>query len=48
MSEFCRQIIFHIVGAAKENERCPNIFVCCLGIHRILLAEEEPKFLLCV
>ena len=31
---------FHIVGATKENERCPNVFV-----HKILLSEER-KFLL--
>ena len=37
---------FHIVGAAKENERCPNVFVRSLGIHKILLSEEECKFLL--
>ena len=35
----------HIVGAAKENERCPNEFVRSFGIHRILLPEEECKFL---
>ena len=34
----------HIVGAAKENERCPNVFVRSLGIHEILLSEEERKF----
>ena len=37
---------FHIVVAAKENERCPNVFVHSLGIHKILLSEEEHKFLL--
>ena len=37
---------FHIVGAAKENERCQNVFVRSLGIHKILLSEEELKFLL--
>ena len=37
---------FHIVGAAKENERCPNSFVRSLGIHMIPLSEEERKFLL--
>ena len=37
---------FHIVGAAKENERCPNVVVRSLGIDRILLSEEECKFLL--
>ena len=37
---------FHIVGPAKENKQCPNIFVRSLGIHRILLSEEECKFLL--
>ena len=34
------------MGAAKENERCPNVFVRSLGIHKILLSEEERKFLL--
>ena len=29
------------MGAAKENERCQNIFVRSLGIHEILLSEEE-------
>ena len=37
---------FHIVGAAKENVRCPNVFVRSLGIHKIPLSEEERKFLL--
>ena len=37
---------FHIVGAAKENERCPNAFVRSLGIHKILISEEEHKFLI--
>ena len=36
---------FHIVGAAKENERCPNVFVRSLWTHRILLSEVESKFL---
>ena len=36
----------HIVGAAKDNERCPNVFVHSLGIHRIVLSEEECKFIL--
>ena len=35
---------FHIVGAAKENERCENVFVRSLGIHKIILSEEERKF----
>ena len=35
---------FHIVGAARENERCPNVFVRSLGIHKIILTEEERKF----
>ena len=43
MSEFCRQRIPY-VGAAKENERCPNVFVRRVGIHRIQLSEEERKF----
>ena len=30
--------------AAKENERCPNVFVHNFGIHRILLSEEDRKF----
>ena len=34
------------MGAAKENERCPNVFVRSLGIHKILLSEKERKFLL--
>ena len=34
------------MGAAKENERCPNVFVHSLGIHKILLSEEERKCLL--
>ena len=33
------------MGAAKENERCQNVFVCSLEIHDILLSEEERKFL---
>ena len=35
---------FHIVGAASQNERCKNVFVLSLGIHRIVLSEEEHKF----
>ena len=34
------------MGAAKENERCPNVFVRSLWIHKIQLSEEERKFLL--
>ena len=34
------------MGVAKENERCPNVFVRSIGIHKILLSEEERKFLL--
>ena len=45
MSEFCRHGIPYC-GAAKENERCPNVFVLSLGIHKILLSKEERKFLL--
>ena len=37
---------FHIVGAARENERCPNVFVHGLGIYKILLSDVECKFLL--
>ena len=37
---------FHTVRAAKENERCQNVFIRILGIHKILLPEEERKFLL--
>ena len=37
---------FHMVETAKENEQCPNVFVRCLGIHIILLSEEERRFLL--
>ena len=33
------------MGATKENERCPNVFVRSVGIHKILLLEEERKFL---
>ena len=33
-------------GAAKENKRCPNVLVRSLGINKILLPEEERKFLL--
>ena len=36
---------FHIVGPAKENERCPNFFVRSLGIHRIPSSEDR-RFLL--
>ena len=36
----------YIVSAAKENERCPNVFFRSLWIHEILLSEEERKFLL--
>ena len=43
MSEFCRQRIPYC-GAAKENERYPNVFVRSLWIHRILLSEEDRKF----
>ena len=43
LSSVCKE--FHIVGAAKENERCPNVFVRNLGIHRISLSDEERKFL---
>ena len=34
------------MGATKDNERCPNFLVRDLGIHTILLSEEERKFLL--
>ena len=38
------------MGAAKENERCPNVFVRSLGTHKIILnyiiLSEERKFLL--
>ena len=37
---------FHIVGATIENERCQNVFVRSLGMHRIPWSEEECKFLL--
>ena len=37
---------FHIVGAAKESERCPNVFVRSFGIHKILLSDEERKCIL--
>ena len=32
------------MGAAKENERRPCVFVRSLEIHRITLSEEEHKF----
>ena len=34
------------MGAAKENEQCPNVFVRSLGMHEILLSEEEHRFIL--
>ena len=34
----------HIVGSAKEDERCANVFVRNLWIHRILLSYENRKF----
>ena len=37
---------FHIVGAATENERCPNVFVRTFGIDRIPLSKAERKLLL--
>ena len=37
---------FILCGAAKENQRCSNVFVRNLGIHGILLSEEERKCLL--
>ena len=37
---------FHIVGAAKENERCPNVFVRSLGIDKMPLSDVEREFLL--
>ena len=37
---------FHIVGAANENERYQNVFVCSLRKHEILLSEEERKCIL--
>ena len=45
MSELSWQKIPYC-GAAKENERCPNVFVRSLRIHKILLSEEERKILL--
>ena len=35
---------YQIVGAAKENERRPNVFVRSLRIHIIPLSEEERKY----
>ena len=35
---------FHIERSAKENERCPNVFVRSLGIHRIPLSEKNVNF----
>ena len=40
MSELRRQTIPYC-GAAKENERCPNVFVRSLGTNIIALSEEE-------
>ena len=37
-------IDYHILLAAKE--RCQNVFVLSLRMHRIALSEEECKFLL--
>ena len=37
---------FHTVGTAKENDRCPDVFVRRLGMHGIQLSEEERTFLL--
>ena len=34
------------MGAAKLDERYPNVFVLSLGKHIVLLSEEERKFLL--
>ena len=34
------------MGAVKKNEQRPNVFVRCVGIHRILLAEVERRFLM--
>ena len=31
---------FHIVEDAKESERCPNVLVPSLGIHKFQLSEE--------
>ena len=44
MSEFLKQRMPYC-GAAKENERCPNVFLCSLGTYKIPLSEEECKFL---
>ena len=35
---------FHIVGAAKENEQCQNVFVHSLGILGMLLSEDHQFF----
>ena len=34
------------MGAEKENERCPNVFVRTFGIDRIPLSKAERKLLL--
>ena len=36
---------FHIVGAAKENERCKNVFVRRLELHRIFCQKSRINFL---
>ena len=33
-------------GSAMENERCPNVLIRSLGMHEIILSEEEHNFLL--
>ena len=44
MSECRRQRIPYCEGCIEKNERCPNVFVHSLGIHRIIFSEEERKF----
>ena len=34
------------MGAEKENERCPNVFVRTLGKHGIILSKAERRLLL--
>ena len=34
------------MGTAKENERCQNAFVRCLGIHNIILSKKSVNFFL--
>ena len=35
---------FHIVWAAKENERCPNVFVRSLGYIKFYYQKKSVNF----